>query len=47
MLKHIGELSRKDIERFMGTRVYLRTWVKVKDNWRDNDALIRNFGYKD
>ena len=47
MLKRIGELSRKDIERFMGTRVYLRTWVKVKDNWRDNDALIRNFGYKD
>ena len=46
-LKRIGELSRKDIERFMGTRVYLRTWVKVKDNWRDNDALIRNFGYKD
>ena len=47
MLKHIGELSRRDIERFMGTKVYLRTWVKVKDNWRDNDALIRNFGYKD
>ncbi|MGI5979175.1 MAG: GTPase Era [Oscillospiraceae bacterium] len=47
MLKKIGELSRKDIERFMGTKVYLRTWVKVKDNWRDNDALIRNFGYKD
>ena len=47
MLKHIGELSRKDIERFMGTKVFLRTWVKVKDNWRDNDALIRNFGYKD
>ena len=47
MLKRIGELSRKDIERFMGTKVFLRTWVKVKDNWRDNDALIRNFGYKD
>lgn len=47
MLKKIGELSRRDIERFMGTKVYLRTWVKVKDNWRDNDALIRNFGYRD
>ena len=47
MLKKIGEMSRKDIERFMGTKVFLRTWVKVKDNWRDNDALIRNFGYKD
>ena len=47
MLKKIGEMARKDIERFMGTKVYLQTWVKVKSNWRDNEALIRNFGYKD
>ena len=46
MLKKIGELSRADIEEFMGTRVYLETWVKVKENWRDNNALIRNFGYE-
>lgn len=47
MLKKVGEMARKDIERFMGTKVYLQTWVKVKDNWRDSDALIRNFGYTD
>ena len=45
MLKRIGELSRRDIERFMGTKVYLQTWVKVKENWRDSLAQLRNFGY--
>ena len=46
MLKKIGELAREDIEDFMGTKVYLQTWVKVKENWRDNPAAIQNFGYK-
>lgn len=45
MLKKVGELARKDIEEFMGTKVFLQTWVKVKDNWRDSDALLRNFGF--
>lgn len=47
MLKRIGELSRRDIERFMGTKVFLQTWVKVKENWRDSMAQLRNFGYTD
>ena len=47
MLKKIGEQARVDIEKFMGTKVYLQTWVKVKENWRDSDALLRNFGYRD
>ncbi len=46
MLKKIGASAREEIERFMGTRVYLETWVKVKENWRDNNAMIRNFGYE-
>ncbi len=46
MLKKVGESARRDIERFMGTKVYLETWVKVKENWRDNDVLIKNFGYE-
>ena len=46
MLKKISTLARQDIERFMGTKVYLQTWVKVKENWRDNLNLIHNFGYK-
>ena len=45
MLKKIGELARMDIEEFMGTKVYLQTWVKVKENWRDSMAQLRNFGY--
>jgi len=45
MLKQIGELARKDIERFMGTKVYLETWVKVKERWRDSKFQLRNFGY--
>ena len=47
MLKKIGELARQDIERFMGTKVYLQTWVKVKENWRDSAAQLRNFGFSD
>lgn len=46
MLKKIGAMARTDIEKFMGTKVFLQTWVKVKDNWRDSDNLLRNFGYK-
>lgn len=47
MLKKISTMARADCERFMGTKVYLTTWVKVKENWRDSDFLVKNFGYKD
>ena len=47
MLKKISTMARTDCERFMGTRVYLTTWVKVKENWRDSDFLVRNFGYSE
>ena len=47
MLKKISTEARQDIERFMGTKVYLETWVKVKENWRDNMNYIRSFGYND
>ncbi len=46
MLKKISTMARTDCERFMGTKVYLRCWVKVKENWRDSDYLIKNFGYR-
>lgn len=45
MLKKIGELARADIEAFVGTKVFLQTWVKVKENWRDSTAQLRNFGF--
>ena len=47
MLKKISSMARTDCEKFMGTRVYLTTWVKVKENWRDSDFLVRNFGYRE
>lgn len=47
MLKKVSSMARQDCEKFMGTKVYLTTWVKVKENWRDSDFLIRNFGYRE
>ena len=47
MLKKISTMARADCEKFMGTKVYLTTWVKVKENWRDSDFLVRNFGYNE
>ena len=47
MLKKISTQARADCERFMGAKVYLQTWIKVKENWRDSDFMIRNFGYSE
>ena len=47
MLKKISSLARQDMEAFMGAKVYLETWVKVKENWRDNLNFIHNVGYRD
>ena len=47
MLKKISTLARQDIEKFMGTRVFLETWVKVKENWRENEIYVKNLGYRD
>ena len=47
MLKKISTMARTDCEKFMGTKFYLTTWVKVKENWRDSAFLVRNFGYSE
>jgi len=47
MLKKISTLARHDMEKFMGTQIYLETWVKVKENWRDNVNYVRTLGYRD
>ena len=47
MLKKIGEQARTDMEAFLGTKVNLQTWVKVRESWRDSLAQLRNFGYTD
>ncbi|MCZ6638620.1 MAG: GTPase Era [Candidatus Dadabacteria bacterium] len=45
MLKEVGTLARADIEKILGTKVYLELWVKVKEGWSQKDHLIREFGY--
>ena len=45
MIKSIGTKARYDIERLLGSKIYLTLWVKIKKNWRDSDFLIKNYGY--
>jgi GTPase len=45
-LKKISTYARQDIEKFLGTKVYLKLWVKVKKEWRDNTSLLKELGYK-
>ena len=46
-LKGIGKSAREEIEALLGTKVFLELWVKVKENWRDSDIALSNFGYKE
>ena len=45
MLKKISTYARQDIERFFDCKVFLQTWIKVKDEWRNRAQLVQNFGY--
>ncbi|MEG0012674.1 MAG: GTPase Era [Cellulosilyticaceae bacterium] len=45
MIKGIGTNARRDIERLLGSKIYLTLWVKIKKNWRDSDFLLKNYGY--
>lgn len=45
MLKKIGSDSRLDIEQFLGCRVNLQLWVKVREDWRNKETYLRDFGY--
>lgn len=44
MLKKISTYARQDLEAFFGIKVNLQTWVKVKEDWRNREGLIHNFG---
>ncbi len=46
MLKKIGQMARQDIERLLDARVFLDLWIKVKEDWRNNQFQMRNFGYE-
>ncbi len=46
-LRTVGTYAREDLEKFFGIKVFLDLWVKVKENWRDSDVAVRNFGYRE
>jgi GTP-binding protein Era len=46
MLKQIGQLARQEIEALFGSKVYLDLWVKVKEDWRNRDLLLKSFGFE-
>ena len=46
-LKKVGTQSRTDLEKFFGNKIFLETHVRVADNWRNNESMLRKFGYKD
>ena len=46
-LKGVGKAARIEIEALLGTKVFLELWVKVKENWRDSEIAISNFGLKE
>ncbi|MFD2171090.1 GTPase Era [Tumebacillus lipolyticus] len=45
VLKKVGQMARTDIERLLGSKVYLELWVKVKADWRNREHMLRNFGF--
>lgn len=45
MIKQLGTLARKDIEEFIGRKVFLELFVKVRPKWRDNEIHLREYGY--
>ncbi|BCJ86216.1 GTPase Era [Effusibacillus dendaii] len=47
MLKEIGKRARIDIENLLGSKTYLELWIKVKEDWRNRDTMLRNFGFTD
>ncbi|WP_163539601.1 GTPase Era [Gracilibacillus sp. YIM 98692] len=45
MLKEIGKRARQDVEKLLGSKVFLELWVKVQNNWRNKDHQLQEFGY--
>ena len=45
MLKKVGIYSREELEKVTGSKIFLDLWVRVKENWREREGLVSNFGY--
>ena len=46
-IKEVSSFARQDMEKFLGAKVFLTTYVKVKEDWRDRPSLLREFGYQE
>lgn len=46
LLKQVGQLARQDIERLLGSRIFLELWVKVKKDWRNQERVLRDLGFR-
>ena len=46
-IKEVSSFARQDMEKFLGGKVFLTTYVKVKEDWRDRPNLLREYGYED
>ena len=45
MLKRIGMYARQDLEKMLGTKINLKTWVKVNEDWQEKDSIVKNFKF--
>ena len=45
-LKEVASFARQDMEKFLGAKVFLTTYVKVRENWRDREGMLRELGYE-
>jgi GTPase len=46
LLKEIGKLARQDIENLLGSKTFMELWVKVKKDWRNQDRVLRDLGFR-
>ena len=46
-IKEVSSFARQDMEKFLGAKVFLTTYVKVKEDWRDKPGLIKEYGYEE
>ena len=47
MLKEIGARAGQDIEQMLGSKIYLELFVKVKEDWRNRESVLRSLGYRE
>ena len=45
LLKTVGNQSRLEVEKILGTKVFMELWVKVKEKWTENESMIKEIGY--